>query len=154
MIVIGSMDVGGAETHLTRTLPFLNSPRRRKIACFRNGGVLAERLREQGVEVSVPNFPTKFVSIRVINKILNLFYSAAFIVRETRDFQPDVAHYFLPEAYLLGGFLSFFVGPRRKVMSRRSRNFYQRRNLCSGLSGFFIGKWTSYSPTLLQVGLI
>ena len=128
MIVIGSMDVGGAETHLTRTLPFLNSPRRRvRIVCFRNGGVLAERLREQGVEVSVPNFPNKIVSIRAINKILNLFYSAAFIVRETRDFQPDVAHYFLPEAYLLGGFLSFFVGPRRKVMSRRSRNFYQRR---------------------------
>ena len=28
---------------------------------------------------------------------------------------------------MLGGFLSFCIGPRHKVMSRRSRNFYQRR---------------------------
>ena len=128
MILIGSMDVGGTETHLTRTLPTLNTPCRHvRVVCFRNGGVLVSKLREQGVEVSVPNFPTKNVGIKVLRKILNIFYSVAFIIRETREFRPHVAHYFLPEAYLLGGLLSFFVGPRRRVMSRRSRNFYHQR---------------------------
>lgn len=128
MILIGSMDVGGTETHLSRILPSLNTAERRlRVVCFRNGGVLAGKLREQGVEVIVPNFQLKLFGLKALKKLLNLFYSVVLVVCEIRRFKPDVAHYFLPEAYMLGGFLSFCIGPKRRVMSRRSRNFYHQR---------------------------
>jgi glycosyltransferase involved in cell wall biosynthesis len=38
-----------------------------------------------------------------------------------------VVHFFLPEAYLVGGLVAMFVGHRRTVMSRRSLAHYQRR---------------------------
>ena len=128
MILIGSMDVGGTETHLSRILPSLNTADRHlRVVCFRNGGVLVGMLREQGVEVIVPRFQPKLFKFKLLQRFLNLIYSVVFIVCEIRRFKPDVAHYFLPEAYMLGGFLSFCIGPRHKVMSRRSRNFYQQR---------------------------
>ncbi len=128
MILIGSMDVGGTETHLSWILPSLNTvDRHLRVVCFRNGGALVDKLREQGVEVIVPSFQFKLFNVKFLKRFLNLLYSVVFIVCEMRRFKPDVAHYFLPEAYMLGGFLSFCIGPRHKVMSRRSRNFYQRR---------------------------
>ena len=40
--------------------------------------------------------------------------------------RPDVVHFFLPAAYLVGGIASLGAPVRRRVMSRRSLNDYQR----------------------------
>ena len=56
LIIIGSLDVGGTETHLTRVLPALNSDSRQiRVVCFRKGGALAEVLKSKGVEVRFPD---------------------------------------------------------------------------------------------------
>ena len=70
---------------------------------------LSGKLRQQGVEVIVPSFQPKLFGPRVLKRLLNLFYSVVFIVCEIRRFKPDIAHYFLPEAYLLGGVLSLLL---------------------------------------------
>jgi len=141
MVIIGSMDVGGTETHLTRSLPFLNKDKRTiRVVCFRHGGALARVLEENGVEVCFPHplrKPTKFWSF---TRFVSIVTSVNFLIKELRRFKPDVAHYFLPEAYILGGFLSLIFGPRRRVMSRRSRNFYQQRSPLTRLELFLHGR--------------
>ena len=52
----------------------------------------------------------------------------SFLAREFLSYKPDIAHYFLPEAYILGGVLSIVFDTPYRVMSRRSRNFYQQRS--------------------------
>ena len=41
---------------------------------------------------------------------------------------PKIIHYYLPHAYLIGGFLSIFKGRKQLfLMSRRSMNNYQKK---------------------------
>jgi len=139
MIVIGSMEVGGTETHLTRVLPKLNTDRRHvRVVCFRGGGELANVLEEYGVEVRIPTIAPVFGlrKMPTLAKIQNIISSVYFLIKELRSFKPDIAHYFLPEAYILGGYLSLIFGPDRRVMSRRSRNFYHQRSPITRMEKF------------------
>jgi len=129
MVLIGSMDVGGAEMHLTRVLPALSSDRRQiRVVCFQKGGALAHSLESQGVEVKFPKMSMETGKISTVKRLAKVLVSISFLVRELHSYKPDVAHYFLPEAYILGGFLSLILGPKYRVMSRRSRNFYHKRS--------------------------
>ena len=47
------------------------------------------------------------------------------VLRHALAFRPHAAHFFLPEAYLVGGLATLVAWPRRRVMSRRSLNAYQ-----------------------------
>ena len=128
LIVIGSLDVGGTETHLTRVLPALNSDSRQiRVVCFRKGGALAEVLKSKGVEVRFPDFSKKSYVSPKFSRVTTVILAIGFLAREFLSYKPDVAHYFLPEAYILGGLLSIFFGTPYRIMSRRSRNFYQQR---------------------------
>ena len=54
-IVIGSLDLGGAEMHLTRTLPLINpSHFDFEIFAMARRGVLADKLEAEGVRVISP----------------------------------------------------------------------------------------------------
>ena len=129
MILIGSLDVGGTEMHLTRVLPALNADCRQiRVVCFHKGGALASNLEDQGVEVSFPKSSVEPSKTSRLKRLVNVVSAMRFLIQEFRSYKPDIVHYFLPEAYILGGFLSFMFGPRRLVMSRRSRNFYQNRS--------------------------
>ena len=63
-----------------------------------------------------------------------------FLAREFLSYKPDVAHYFLPEAYILGGSIDCVCTPYR-VASRRSRNFYQRRSPITRIERYCMGGW-------------
>ena len=62
------------------------------------------------------------------SRVVTVILAIGFLAREFLSYKPDVAHYFLPEAYILGGVLSTVFGTPYRVMSRRSRNFYQQRS--------------------------
>jgi glycosyltransferase involved in cell wall biosynthesis len=47
------------------------------------------------------------------------------VLRELLAWRPDAVHFFLPEAYILGGLAAWCAGARPRVMSRRSLNAYQ-----------------------------
>ena len=62
LVIIGSLDVGGTEKHLTRVLPALNTDSRQiRVVCFRKGGSLVEVLESKGVEVKCPDFPRNHI---------------------------------------------------------------------------------------------
>ena len=129
LVIIGSLDVGGTEKHLTRVLPRLNTDSRQiRVVCFRKGGALAEVLRSKGVEVKCPGFSKQSYERLKFSRVTTVILAIGFLAREFLSYKPDVAHYFLPEAYILGGLLSTVFGTPYRVMSRRSRNFYQQRS--------------------------
>lgn len=129
LVIIGSLDVGGTEKHLTRVLPALNTDSRQiRVVCFRKGGALAEVLRSKGVEVKCPDFSKQSYGRLKFSRVTTVILAIGFLAREFLSYKPDVAHYFLPEAYILGGLLSTVLGTPYRVMSRRSRNFYQQRS--------------------------
>ena len=59
-----------------------------------------------------------------------------------KKISPKIIHYYLPHAYLIGGFLSIFKDKTTFFMSRRSMNNYQKKFLSLNLLKFvFIKKW-------------
>jgi glycosyltransferase involved in cell wall biosynthesis len=81
-------------------------------------------LEEEGIKIIEP--------IKSSNKILECklikpFYSALKLYSELRHFRPDIIHFFLPQSYLVGGFISLLIRGPKRVMSRRSLNDYQKK---------------------------
>lgn len=133
--IIGSLQVGGAERHLTRVLPLL-AARGWSIQVFTltGKGVLAEQLENHNIPV-VPILSDKdLVKIRFfsvfsgsITAIIQRSYCILKLALKLRKEKNAIVNFFLPGAYLIGMFsaeLARCKGP--KVMSRRSLNFYQK----------------------------
>lgn len=118
LIVVPLLAVGGAEKHIVTVFPHL----RKKgfdirIVTARPEAVLDQQLRDAGV----PVFNTRAwwpSPLRRLAACIN-------IGRQIRSWQPDIVHFFLPEAYILGGLTAWLVRHPLRVMSRRSLNKYQ-----------------------------
>lgn len=122
-IVIGSLERGGTERHLLQVLPGL--VRRNfsiEVFCLSHKGSLARELAEHGVVVIGRDHRSSQRAIRMLQLLLSTLYlGLRLLVR-----RPDLVHFFLPAAYILGTPIAFFTGCRTRVMSRRSQNNYQR----------------------------
>lgn len=132
LYVIGSMQVGGAETHLLRVATKLSEAGDEvEVFAFQPDGPLRSQFEKQRVNVR-GFFPPKWMY-----KILRqprayawvvLILSGALLWWRLWKLRPHVVHFFLPAAYIVGGLVSM-VGPRtRRVMSRRSLNHYQLKH--------------------------
>jgi L-malate glycosyltransferase len=146
LVMIPSLDVGGAETDLIRYLPRLDSAKFKIVVWdYRFSGPLARLLLESGIEVMGPDLvaigpdggypaPTKsmigdpdFTSpylyrvMQVAGRTMGQAISAARFIRD-RDF--DVIHAVLPHAYLLAALANVMAGRRPLVVSRLSQNRY------------------------------
>ncbi|MGE0611962.1 MAG: glycosyltransferase [Hyphomicrobiales bacterium] len=129
LIVIGSLDVGGAEFHVTRIAPRLKalgwSP---AVCCLNRRGALAASLEAEGIEVIDPPLE------RLMSSPFALVKGFAMTVSGIRLFglllarRPRIAHFFLPQAYLVGGLVSVLARVPVRVMSRRSLNVYKARH--------------------------
>ena len=130
--VIGSLDVGGAETHLARVLPRLAERGYRvSVLVYWRRGALADVLTAQGVKVIVnrsassekrrwwhPNF------------WIDVLGCLRFLTANICKSDNSIVCLFLPHAYLLGAPAHYFSGSRsRLVVFRRSLNNYQDRNI-------------------------
>lgn len=118
---IGSLGVGGTEKQL---LALLNSLDKKKFKIdlyiiMQEKGDLFEKL-DKTINVYLPKFRSKSKVNFLFNFIIN-FYR----VRKTK---PDIIHCFLPFAYLMGGFIGLFTKNQNIIMSRRSLNYYQKKN--------------------------
>ena len=128
VFIIGSLDYGGAERHLVQVLPDL-AARGWDVSVFTLAapGEQSSVLRNRGITVAAPprlGRRSSHVIYRGMRLIAAALSSIAYLLRH----RPDVVHFFLPEAYLVGGLCALAVRPRCLVMSRRSRNFYQGRH--------------------------
>jgi glycosyltransferase involved in cell wall biosynthesis len=114
LVVVRSLDVGGTERHLLAVLPKLAArgvPV--ELAVLHPGGALVDRMRAQGIVVYEAN--RRFGSASAFLWLVGLM----------RRRRPAIAHFFLPEAYLIGALAGLVADVPAMVMSRRSLNRYQ-----------------------------
>lgn len=116
VIVIPQLARGGAECHLLQVLPRLARDRFHAVVlCTRGPGSLDTALRRKGVEVVCPK------------ERLNHWTSFVWTLVQIAKTKPDIVHFFLPEAYIVGGLAAVSLRTKPRVLSRRSLNLYQRR---------------------------
>jgi len=116
-IVMRSLGVGGTENHLLQLLPRLD-PKRFDIELIPLGyeNDMLHAFVDAGIVVSSANRN----ALGITSVILHL-------IRRVHARKP-LLHTFLPEPYLLGAPIGLFSGAKALVMSRRGRNYYQRRH--------------------------
>ena len=119
LFVVPMLAVGGAEKHLATVLPKLRETGFDiRVVTARGEAVLDAVLRETGV----PVINTPMVRPSPLRRLA----ACRTIWRQIRDWRPDVVHFFLPEAYILGGLTAWLARHPVRVMSRRSLNTYQK----------------------------
>ncbi|RXG94516.1 glycosyltransferase [Bradyrhizobium zhanjiangense] len=125
--VIGSLDVGGAERHLTQIIPRLDRARWKPVVCCLTArGKLADGLEAAGFEVIVCPAARRSGGASRIRSLVRLVETVFWLSRVMRRFRPAIAHFFLPGAYILGAPASILARVPVRIMSRRSLNNYQR----------------------------
>ena len=125
--IVGSLEVGGAERHLSQVLPVLKSAGFLiKVHVLSNKAPLKPIFDRAGIAVYLgPNLDWVPSFLR---RPVRLVVSMIKLIRSFLKNRSAIRHVFLPEAYLLTAIaarLTFFSGSL--VMSRRSLNDYQQR---------------------------
>jgi glycosyltransferase involved in cell wall biosynthesis len=121
LVVVPRLDIGGAEIHLSRVLPKLRaSGLDVSLLALSRGGRLEPALIESGVPVYGPRVDG--------SRAMRSLQAALALRGESRRLHPDIVHFFLAEAYLLGSLAIAGVREIKRVMSRRSLSDYQRKH--------------------------
>lgn len=119
LIVVGQLAVGGTERHLAQILPILRGAGLDvRVFVFKHGGAIADYLESRGVPVIA--HASRHTGWRGVLQV------ALVLVRVMRESRPDIVHFFLPAAYLVGTFVTWPMRVKR-IMSRRSLANYQAR---------------------------
>lgn len=132
LYVIGSLDIGGAERHLVQVATGLKqagySP---EFFVLQLGGPLTAPLQAAGIPIH------GFRPWDWLRKVLKhpralawtvLGFSALKMWSVFWRRRPDVVHFFLPAAYVVGGVVSMLCPVPARIMSRRSMNHYQTKH--------------------------
>lgn len=133
LYVIGSLEVGGAEQHITQVAVYLKklgwSP---EFFIFKLGDPLTLCLNNSEIPIHSVSHSKNFLGVRFFGIGNSSFFRALFLtfamIKIMRINRYDYVHFFLPLAYILGGLAAIvsFSGPR--IMSRRSLNNYQKKH--------------------------
>lgn len=117
--VIGSLERGGTELHLLALIPeLIRLGYRITVFSLHDGGSLREDFRNSGAQLVCGS------DRRGVVGLLRAGLSLLGLVRKDKV---DMVHFFLPEAYIVGG-LSTLLQPRlKRLMSRRGLNTYQHK---------------------------
>lgn len=137
MVIIGSLDTGGAEMDIVRIFPHLHKKEEFNIAAvlYSHKGDLFPRLEQAGITVITPTGQNnaqdkdknkdKSKAQNIIDKAAAYIAPFFFIRQAIKRVQPDIIHAFLPRPYLYTAFAHFLTpGTRHFVMSRLSLNYY------------------------------
>lgn len=131
LIVVGDLDVGGTAQHLTQVLPRLNRDGFQVLVyALTHKGVLAPKLEAAGVPVLEPwgGSVVQRLLPRAVGYALLLPLTAVRLTLLMRRRKPDIAHFFLPMAYLVGGLCALVARVPCRVMSRRNLATYQLKH--------------------------
>ena len=157
LVLIPTLDIGGVEVDLVRTLPLIARERFNiSVLTFLRRGTLADQLDAEGIRViSRPDQrPSQSDNVRVrrrdrgfgrnrqdtcrdgwrqlpllqtVQKPLSAVMIGARIVRKLLDPNIDIVHTVLPNSYFYGTLGNLLVHRRPLVMSRVSLNWYQEQ---------------------------
>lgn len=132
LYVIGSMQVGGAETHLMRVATELSKAGDKiDVFAFQPEGPLRSQFEGQGIGVhgfTPPQWMQKILRHPRAQAWVVLFLSGTLLWWKLWRLRPHVVHFFLPAAYIVGGLVSLLGPHTQRVMSRRSLNHYQLKH--------------------------
>ena len=119
LIVVPKLGIGGTEHHLLAVLPrLIGRGFDIELLALRGKGRLDEEMRARGVPMAA--------APRLLPGRANALVGCLHLLYRIVRAKPRVVHYFLPEAYIVGGMICLWAGSRRHIMSRRSLNEYQR----------------------------
>ncbi len=122
--LIGSLEVGGAETQLVRLANGLDRSRfRPSIICLWQGGELEDSVAPD-VPVIRAALPRGLRHIPGGRAVLAMRILVA-LVRTLRSQQPDVVHAYLPAAYVLGGLVAWMLRVPIIIASRRGLTSFE-----------------------------
>jgi len=126
LFVIGTLDVGGAETQLVEAVTRLD--RRRfspVVCCLAAEGPLTSRLRESGIAVHALGFSGFVHNGRRLAALPRAAGLLRRLYRLVRDERPDIVHGVLFWAYVLAAFVGRAARVPVIVASRRSLGLYK-----------------------------
>jgi glycosyltransferase involved in cell wall biosynthesis len=160
LVLIPTLDIGGAEMDLVRNLPVLNRSLFVPVVCPLEGdGPLAAALRDAGIDVVHPNLNTR-PSRRVIDwlfygvervcqsirehlalplvsglagSIARYIQLSRFAARYMEETNSQIVHAILPSSYLVAVVANMLTRRRSLIMSRVSLNYYQKDHWVFGL---------------------
>jgi glycosyltransferase involved in cell wall biosynthesis len=122
-----SLDVGGAERHLSGVLPGLSSrgwPV--SVYCMYREGAYGSGVRAAGVDVIGPPVVRQAGPQGKARRLYATTLAGARLIAVIRRRRPRIVHFFLPEAYIVGAPAALMMNVPVCVMSRRGLNEYQR----------------------------
>lgn len=130
LFVIGSLGIGGAERHVVNLAISL---KRRgwepTIFVMSPGGPLTETVQKNAISIVAATEPrwVENISNDRLRARVGLMITAFALWLLLWRSRPQILHFFLPAAYIVGGIVSMFAPVRLRVMSRRSLNHYQNK---------------------------
>ena len=141
LIVIGSLEIGGAEKHVAALAVGLKERNIEIAICgLSSGGPLEKGLLENKISLFLPktNFLLRVLfRVRFLRRLLFYLRSAYTLFEAYISFRPRIVHFFLPGAYIQGGLISLLIPDVCRIMSRRSLNLYQdKKPMLKKLEGF------------------
>ncbi len=144
LVLIPSLDIGGAELDLVRTLPLIDRGRFMvEVGVLEAHGPLSAALREAGIPVHGP-FAAKARSkpggiasgckwIRLLAIGIRYLRSSRRIAQGLRDGRFDLLHTMSPSAFVAGALALGWPKRRRLLMSRVTTDFYRRNAKAFGV---------------------
>lgn len=121
MVCVNHLGIGGTERHLLQILPRLTQYNVNiQLVVLRSGGALEKTFLKSGISVFAPPENLPVWSQR--------FYAFFLLLWKMIKDRPDIVHFYLPEAYLVGGLAALLARVPVRVMSRRSLNKYQNKH--------------------------
>lgn len=129
LVVVPSLQLGGTERHLCQVLPRLaNRGWVPTVYTINAKGSLAADLKAAGIAVREPPLAGLFSGSGLVGRTALRAISAIGFTAMIWRSPPGIVHFFLPEAYLLGGLCALTRRQHGLVMSRRSLNDYQTQH--------------------------
>lgn len=134
--LIGSLDIGGTETHLVRVLPRLVTDTFNPVVItLTHPGILADKLQSAGIPVHRPPAWVRwFQKIPYLRRIIGPPLTLIYLVVLFYKIPARLTCFYLPASYILGMAAALLTGQAsRTIMFRRSLNEYQSRRPVAGL---------------------
>jgi glycosyltransferase involved in cell wall biosynthesis len=128
-IVIGSLQIGGAERQIAQIVPRLDRERWDiDLITLSRPGPLAEELEHAGFRIWSPPLTSAITRTGLAIRLFKALITGPWLLLWFLRQRPAIAHFILPEAYLIGGLCALMAGQKRMIMSRRSLAHYQSRH--------------------------
>ena len=123
LIVIDSLNRGGAERHLSLILPALQKKKNQIIVCLISGGNQYNELKNNKF-IKVIEPPYNFKSKNIFSKFLKLLFFSFNYLKIEWFWKPDFVNYYLPQSLILVVYCLFFV-EKQLGFPRRGLNDYK-----------------------------